>query len=45
GPGPGAGLVHRHQLAPSLGGRLTAQSAPGQGAAFALRLPLPQAAR
>jgi signal transduction histidine kinase len=44
GKGAGLGLSIVYSIAASLGGQVTAQSAPGQGATFLLRLPLPQAA-
>jgi len=44
GKGAGLGLSIAYSIAASLGGQVTAQSAPGQGAAFVLRLPLPAAA-
>ena len=44
GRGAGLGLSIAYSIAASLGGRLTAQSVPGQGATFMLRLPLPGAA-
>jgi signal transduction histidine kinase len=42
GRGAGLGLSIAYSIAASLGGRLTAQSVPGQGATFVLRLPLPR---
>ncbi len=43
-PGTGIGLASVKQIAQRLGGSITLQSSPGQGATFTLRLPLAQSA-